>query len=82
MARIGGDEFVVLLPNVSDDGRAAAKQLRRALEDVFAVCGAEVRLAASMGTATSPEHGDDVAALLRHADSAMYETKVARRRKV
>src|SRR5207245_11443962 len=79
VARVGGDEFVVLLANLTDDGRAVAEKVHLALEEVFTVAGTEIRLAESIGTATFPEHGDDVTALLRHADRAMYQAKVARR---
>jgi diguanylate cyclase (GGDEF)-like protein len=79
LGRIGGDEFAVALPGL--DRAAAAPvvaRLHRALEPLHHVDAATIRILASMGTATSPEDGHDVQALMAAADAAMYRVKHAR----
>jgi len=77
VARIGGDEFAVLLPNVSDLAAAnqIADNLQRALETSFNVEGVELDVDASIGVVLSGEHGTDATTLLQHADVAMYVAK-------
>ncbi|PXW95550.1 diguanylate cyclase (GGDEF)-like protein [Sphaerotilus hippei] len=76
VARAGGDEFVIVLPQV-DEGRAAAlaRQLCERLAVPFVCGGHEHVLGASIGVALAPQHGVDRATLLRHADMAMYQAK-------
>jgi diguanylate cyclase (GGDEF)-like protein len=77
MARIGGDEFGVLLPDVPDDGVAAsiAERLIERLERPLVVEGLALDVAGSIGIAVYPEDSDDVETLLRRADVAMYAAK-------
>lgn len=77
VARIGGDEFIVLLRDVADHGcaLAVAEDIRRALNQVFAVDGYRVQISTSIGVAMYPEHGLDAEALTRNADDAMYWAK-------
>ena len=77
IARLGGDEFGVLLPQLSDDddARAVAEKIRQALRDPVELNGITVDLAATVGIAVYPEHGDDVETLLQRADVAMYFAK-------
>ena len=82
LARTGGDEFVVLLPDL--DHREALEQvvakLRRHIEaPMTGPDDAGLALRASLGAALYPEDGRDMAALMRHADAAMYGDKDARR---
>jgi diguanylate cyclase (GGDEF)-like protein len=77
LARIGGDEFVALLP---DNGRpelarTVVDKIHEAFVAPFAVAGQEVLLSCSVGVACSPEHGTDHESLLRTADAAMYAAK-------
>jgi diguanylate cyclase (GGDEF)-like protein len=77
VARIGGDEFTVLLHNLSraDD---AALVTRGLLDRLAKTCRAEshdVTLSASAGISVYPEDGTDAATLLRNADLAMYRAK-------
>lgn len=77
VARVGGDEFVVLLAQVSgagDAGRVAAKVLD-ALRVPFRVDGHEVSVAASVGVSVYPGDGSSPEELVRSADGAMYREK-------
>ena len=77
--RTGGDEFSVLLPDLSaDDCGRLVDRLRTGLA---AANGARrIPIALSMGTASWPEAGDSVDALLTHADEAMYADKSRQKR--
>jgi diguanylate cyclase (GGDEF)-like protein/PAS domain S-box-containing protein len=81
LARQGGDEFLVLLGDLSDDPVAAAERvggkLLSALLEPFVVAGTEVRTGASLGVSLYPDDAADTEALLRHADIAMYRAKAA-----
>jgi diguanylate cyclase (GGDEF)-like protein len=76
-ARVGGDEFVVLLHTMShvEDAEHVAAELMRQLEAPFVLGGHEVYLAASVGIAVFPDHGEDPVSLLQAADLAMYRAK-------
>jgi len=76
IARLGGDEFAILLPATDNDGAAvAAEKILEALEQPFAVEDFFLDAGASIGIALYPEHGNDVATLMRRADVAMYQAK-------
>ena len=77
VARIGGDEFVVLLESLQQPEHAqpAADKLRGALDQPLTIDGHSLRILPSIGIALYPEHGDSAQALLRHADDAMYRAK-------
>jgi diguanylate cyclase (GGDEF)-like protein/putative nucleotidyltransferase with HDIG domain len=73
-ARIGGEEFALLLPETDERGAfIVAERLRRATHRTFA--DAAVPLTISFGVATSPMHGGDAVSLLRAADRAMAAAK-------
>ena len=77
VARMGGDEFTVLLSDVTD-GRGAATVARKILEAVGAplvLDGHELRATASIGIAVFPGDGFDAETLLKNADRAMYRAK-------
>jgi diguanylate cyclase (GGDEF)-like protein len=76
VARLGGDEFAVLIPG--DDAQHAervARSIIRALEPPVMPDGHVVDVRASIGIAIYPEHGEERATLMRHADVAMYAAK-------
>lgn len=77
LARYGGDEFVVLLEQLTDPEvvHAVASRVIEALSRSFAVDGLTVRLSVSIGVALFPDHGESADELLACADSAMYEAK-------
>jgi diguanylate cyclase (GGDEF)-like protein len=75
-ARLGGDEFGILLPTASaEDATLLGTRIQIALETPFALSGLPLEVAASMGVAVYPDHGEDVDTLLQHADVAMYIAK-------
>jgi diguanylate cyclase (GGDEF)-like protein len=81
VARFGGDEFVVLLDEVSGTADAAhvAAKVLEALRAPFRLDGQEVTVAASVGMSLFPDDGVSCDELLRQADAAMYRNKQTRR---
>jgi diguanylate cyclase (GGDEF)-like protein len=81
VARIGGDEFVVML-SAPESVEAVEGVIRRIIAEVsrpFEVAGQVVQVGCSVGIALYPEHGPDQASLLGHADTAMYVAKASGR---
>jgi diguanylate cyclase (GGDEF)-like protein/PAS domain S-box-containing protein len=77
VARIGGDEFVILLPDIKspeDAGMVAAKIIQ-AISRSFEINGNTIMIGISIGISIIPDHGVDSVTLLRHADQAMYHAK-------
>ncbi|MFI4939668.1 MAG: diguanylate cyclase domain-containing protein [Burkholderiales bacterium] len=77
VARMGGDEFIVLLPFIQTelDPVAVAHKILQTLNQPFELDGHTVHISASIGVAVYPEQGDDEEQLLRNADNAMYQAK-------
>ena len=77
VARLGADEFGILLPRLAatDDVRHIIKKLQDCLEAPFTIDGIPIAVEASIGVATMPEHADDADTLLQRADIAMYRAK-------
>jgi diguanylate cyclase (GGDEF)-like protein/PAS domain S-box-containing protein len=77
LARIGGDEFMILLKDVTevDEVTGIANRILGAFEPVFYLDGHEIHITASIGISLYPHDGQDVQELLKNADSAMYRAK-------
>jgi diguanylate cyclase (GGDEF)-like protein len=77
VARIGGDEFILLLPAVKsqDDVLAVGGKILQVLAEPFSLPGGTASVTASIGAAIYPLHGADGKELTRRADAAMYRAK-------
>jgi len=77
VARMGGDEFVILLAEVAeaDDVGLVAKKILENLTRPYLIGGREITVTASLGVSLYPRDGADAATLLRNADVAMYRAK-------
>ncbi|TAK09031.1 MAG: diguanylate cyclase, partial [Candidatus Manganitrophaceae bacterium] len=77
VARMGGDEFAILLPELScgDIAVNVAERIFASLKQPFSLDGHDLYVTASLGMAVYPEAGLDVQTLLRHADIALYRAK-------
>jgi diguanylate cyclase (GGDEF)-like protein len=81
VCRQGGDEFIILLPDIHDK-LAPADVARKILDQISAIKqidGNDIRIGGSIGIAVFPEDGDDAEVLTKNADSAMYHAKGAGR---
>ena len=81
VSRQGGDEFLIVLTDVADLDAisAATKHVLNSMIQPFSLKGMQIVTSVSIGVALYPEDGDDFAALLKHADLAMYQAKAAGR---
>jgi predicted signal transduction protein with EAL and GGDEF domain len=79
LARQGGDEFTILLPDLvhADDLALIADKIMDELRSPFHVAGQEFRATASVGIAVYPRDGDSADMLLKNADIAMYKVKAS-----
>jgi diguanylate cyclase (GGDEF)-like protein/PAS domain S-box-containing protein len=77
VSRMGGDEFVLLLPTISPGSSAAviAAKVVRAFRRPFVCDGHTLEVTASIGIAMFPEDGDDAETVLKNADIALYRVK-------
>jgi diguanylate cyclase (GGDEF)-like protein/PAS domain S-box-containing protein len=77
VARIGGDEFVVLLPQIphADEVAKFAQRILDAFREPFVFNGYRPHVTTSIGIAVYPEGGKDIEGLLKNADTAMYRAK-------
>jgi diguanylate cyclase (GGDEF)-like protein len=81
VARIGGDEFVIVLPGVGDRAEASriADVVIAALSQPVEVSGRELMVGASLGISICPTDGADTDSLLKIADESMYRVKMTHR---
>jgi diguanylate cyclase (GGDEF)-like protein/PAS domain S-box-containing protein len=81
LARVGGDEFVLIIPNISefDITINIAKRIIEAFKPGFYLEEKLFRTTASMGISVFPTHGEDINELLRKADKAMYYVKTRKK---
>ena len=77
VARMGGDEFIVLLHEIADVGKAShvARRILNELSQPYDVDGRELFITASIGISIYPEDGNDVEDLIKNADTALYHAK-------
>lgn len=77
VSRLGGDEFIILLNNISSkiDVEPVAERIASHFKDPFNLSGQEVFLNLSMGISIFPENGTDPNTLLKNADNALYRAK-------
>jgi diguanylate cyclase (GGDEF)-like protein len=84
LARLAGDEFTMLIPDVS--GRPEAERIATrailALSQPFSPAGQPVLMGGSIGIALAPLHGEDLTSLMKAADLAMYQAKANGRSRV
>ncbi len=76
-ARIGGDEFVILLPAIetAQDASKVGEKIRLSLNQPFELAGHTLQIGSSIGVAVYPQHGSDEKLLVKSADIAMYHAK-------
>ena len=79
VARIGGDEFVVVLENMKERSHVqhVATNILESIAKPVDVAGHMLSITSSIGSSFFPEGGEDAATLLKHADLAMYDAKAA-----
>jgi diguanylate cyclase (GGDEF)-like protein len=84
VSRIGGDEFIILLPVIDavQDACGVAEKIRQALNLPFEIKNKLLNITSSIGIAIYPEHGRDENTLLKNADDAMYDAKKNGRNRV
>ncbi len=77
VARVGGDEFVIVVPALSSSGDAStvASKILEALASTFHLNGNDLHVGASIGISLYPTDGTDAETLMRNADTAMYYAK-------
>jgi len=75
LARVGGDEFGLLLPSARsrEQAEAVAKRIIDALRPVYTIDSEQVSIGCCIGISLYPEHGEDESVLIRSADKAMFE---------
>jgi diguanylate cyclase (GGDEF)-like protein len=78
VSRIGGDEFVVLLPHIEHENDAVmvAEKLLLALNRPFVIGSETIQIGSSIGIAIYPHHANDAEELMKNSDAAMYQAKI------
>jgi len=77
VARMGGDEFLLLMPelHMTEDAIKIIDKIAVAFKEPFIIEGSRLNMSASMGLAIYPDDGEDMEALMRKSDAAMYNIK-------
>ncbi len=77
VARVGGDEFLIVLTGLKDvtDAAIAAERLMDAIIREYSIQGHSLNITCSLGITIFPEHGSDAETLIKNADIAMYSAK-------
>jgi diguanylate cyclase (GGDEF)-like protein len=81
VSREGGDEFIVILPDLDrpESARVVADKIMREISGPVEIAGQDLHVTTSIGISHFPNDATDVNQLLKHADSAMYQAKEAGR---
>jgi len=79
LARIGGDEFTFIIPDITDKKYTTgiAERILSLFKEPFKILDREIFISTSIGIAFCPDDGNDVETLLKNADAAMYKAKEA-----
>lgn len=79
VARIGGDEFIILLPQIDSERSVilVAEKIQQAIRQTFAIQGLTIQISCSIGTAIYPADGETELELSKIADQRMYKQKAA-----
>jgi len=87
--RLGGDEFVILLVELDNNpdqathqAQIVAEKIQLALSLPYSIQGHDIHITASIGVSLFPREGENIDAILKHADTAMYHAKAAGRNAV
>ncbi|WP_083384480.1 putative bifunctional diguanylate cyclase/phosphodiesterase [Cupriavidus sp. USMAHM13] len=77
VSRVGGDEFVIVLPNLSTEkeARSVATRILTTIQQPIPLAGHQLQMSTSIGLALYPQHGSSEADLMKNADAAMYRAK-------
>lgn len=77
LARLGGDEFAIVLDDIKSTTHAgsAAQKIVDVMKRPFSIEGSNIVVTLSIGIAVYPDAGDNMVALIRHADMALYKAK-------
>jgi diguanylate cyclase (GGDEF)-like protein/PAS domain S-box-containing protein len=77
ISRIGGDEFIILIPYMAeeDDALHDCRKILKAFEEPFTIYDQKFTITTSIGVSMFPHHGNDLNALIKSADLAMYRSK-------
>jgi len=77
VSRLGGDEFIVVLPELheAEDAAGVARKILNAISAEYVIAGQKLAITPSLGISIYPDHAEEAAPLLRLADKAMYEAK-------
>ena len=77
VARLGGDEFTILLTEIAhiEDAAKVAQRILDLFSKPFKISDNELFISSSIGISIYPDNGDDIDALLKNADTAMYHAK-------
>lgn len=81
LARMGGDEFILLLQEIGEkkDAESIAEKIVNAFRKPFVIEGNTLFVTTSLGIALYPDHGEDLDKLMKKADKAMYSVKTKTR---
>ncbi len=77
ICRMGGDEFLLLLPEISqiEDATKIARKIIDSFKNPFVIDHQEIHITTSIGIVIYPEDGEDSETLIKNADIAMYQAK-------